>query len=121
MSNNKENKIEAAAEVKADVQLTLKEAAAYLQIGDFRMRSILREKLIVATKLPVKQGSKTMKWFVATSELDRYRLEHRRGFDGSYLYKVKLTEDQHTELCVLLEEAGLDIEIERANPSKKTK
>jgi hypothetical protein len=77
--------------------LTLREAAAYLNVTPFRMRRLLIEDPRV-TGVKVEEGHIKEKWYVPQSELDSYILQKGRKKDGRKAYLVRLAPEQVTKM-----------------------
>ncbi len=72
--------------------LSLKEAAKYLKVSDFRMRMLLlKDERVVGTKV---QEAHFEKWYVERSELDNYIAQRGKMRDGRKAYLARLKPDQ---------------------------
>lgn len=86
--------------------LTLKESARYLGIGDFRMRHIILENKVTATK--VKEGH-INKWYVEKDSLDRYQSTKGRSKDGKKAFLVRLSPEELEVVTKFLTEREIEI------------
>lgn len=68
--------------------LTLRQGAAYLEVTDQRMRTVLREGRVEATK------NEKGYWRVSVEALDNYKATKGRRLDGAKTWTVRLDEDQ---------------------------
>lgn len=80
--------------------LTLRQGAAYLGVTDQRMRTILREGRVEATK------NEKGYWRVSPEVLDNYQATKGRRSDGATAKVVRLTEEQQAALEVFIAEQG---------------
>lgn len=86
--------------------LSLKEAAVYLGIGDFRMRKILTGGLVEATK--VKEGNFD-KWYVSETELDKYKASRGKTKDGRKTYKFRASDEELVKIETFLKELEIEV------------
>ena len=82
---------EKASEVAIPL-LTLREGAAYLGVTDQRMRTILREGRVDATK------NEKGYWRVSTEVLDNYQATKGRRLDGAKAWVARMTDEQKVVL-----------------------
>lgn len=80
------------AEKKKEELLTLREGAAYLGVTDQRMRTILREGRVEATK------NEKGYWRLTTEALDDYNENKGRRLDGGKTWTIRLSPEQHVAL-----------------------
>lgn len=95
--SNKSQKVE--VKIGDTDLLSLKEAAKFLGIGEFRMRRILSTSRIVASKVKEQHFEK---WYVKRSDLIQYRETKGRVKDGKKAYLVRLNEEElliFSEFC----------------------
>ncbi len=102
------------AEVQADAPevatqddglLNLRQAAAYLGVTDQRVRTVLREGRVEATK------NEKGYWRVTTEALDAYNATKGTRQAGAKAYVFKADADQLAEIQAAFEAAGLEVEI----------
>lgn len=82
---------EKAAELAPQL-LTLREGAAYLGVTDQRMRTILREGRVDATK------NEKGYWRVTPEVLDNYQSTKGRRLDGAKAWVARMTDEQKVVL-----------------------
>lgn len=85
--------------------LNLREAAAYLEVTDQRVRTILREGRIVATK------NEKGYWRVSKEELDKYNATKGSRRSGAKSYVFRASEEELATLQEFAAENGLDLGI----------
>jgi len=103
--------VEQATAVDPGDELGVKEAAAYLNVSDMRIRTLLREgRLEGAHKVQV-EGTSIQKWAIPVSGLDTYR-ETKGTFGGvrkgGKAFVVRISgPDQYEALKAFCEEQGM--------------
>ncbi len=88
-----------------DGLMNLREAAAYLGITDQRVRTVLREGRVEATK------NEKGYWRVTQEALDAYNTSKGQRVSGEKSYVVRLDPEQKAWLELALADEGLEIEI----------
>ncbi len=96
---------EAQPEVQEDGLLNLRQAAAYLGITDQRVRTVLREGRVEATK------NEKGYWRVSTEALDAYNATKGQRKAGGKSYVVRLDSEQKVWLEEQLAKAGIETEL----------
>jgi len=86
--------------------LTLRQAAAYLGVTDQRVRTILREGRVEATK------NEKGYWRVTTEALDAYNVTKGTRQAGAKAYVFKADAEQLEAIQAAFEDAGLEVAIE---------
>ncbi len=92
-------------------EYTLKEAAAYLNVGVFNMRRLMREEIVKGEKRQTGNLTKGHpgKWFIPKTELDKYAKNRKRINDGKRVFQMRLSPTQLVIATKILKE--IDIEI----------
>jgi hypothetical protein len=104
---------------KTQSRLTLKQAAAYLGIGEFRMRNILKDGLAKGEMVEIPRGKGSYeRWEVTKSELDKYAAKRGARKDGKKAYVFRGTPEQVAAIEAFAKEQKFDIEIEPRYKSK---
>lgn len=93
-------------------ELTLKEAAEYLNVGLFNMRRLMRENRVKGEKRQIGNLTKNHpgKWFIPITELDKYNATRGRKRDGKRVFQLRLSENEIAAVTKLLKAKGISIE-----------
>ncbi len=85
--------------------LSLKQAAKYLKVSDFRMRMLLlKDERVTGTKV---QEAHFEKWYVEKSELDSYISQRGKMRDGRKAYLARLTPEQVSGMRAYCKKQGI--------------
>ena len=114
---------------QVDKSLTLDVKAAMEEYGytELGLKSLLRTGKVEAEKVPVKEGSRNLKWLVNRASLEDHIANRKHGgrgggrSDGRTKYNLYLTEEERTQVMKELAIAGLEEVanlVRRANPPK---
>lgn len=97
---------EPTAQPQDDGLMNLREAAAYLNITDQRVRTVLREGRVKAGK------NEKGYWRVSREALDAYSASKGQRQSGSKAYVIRLNPEEKVWLEEQLVEAGFEVAIE---------
>ena len=114
--------ISTTIKIPDDGKLDIRNAAVYAGMTEGNLRSLVRRRVIPATKEAV-EGSQVHAWRIAVADLDAYKTRPRTGgtrttADKTKFYRIKVSPEHKDAVVAALSAMGIELQDAYKAPKK---